>query len=324
MLRTVLLLVFISGLNSATAQESLKVAFLNSDRFFDTVNDKGEADDPYIDGGSLGWNKQLYDQRVEEVADIISGIYNKDLPSIIALAGIENNNVGKDIFGSKVLRKGEYNIVSSSYSQVSGVLLALNKNMFKMLEQKTIIPGMDPSIADVSTMLYTRLEMTGGKIIHVFVNDWPARTAGSDNRTRMLCAATLRKEIDRILNFEPKAMIIVMGCFNDEPTSGNIMTILNATNKRKNLTERDLYNPFYDSHNIEGAGTTMVNGLWQMYDYIIISRSLIKGEGSKADEFPRGGIGVSPETLGPVYEGSIYKGGSGSHLPVYLDLKFDD
>jgi endonuclease/exonuclease/phosphatase family metal-dependent hydrolase len=51
---------------------------------------------------------------------------------------------------------------------------------------------------------------------------------------RITAAATLRKDIDNILNYENDARIIIMGDFNDEPTNRSLMQVLNATNKRKN------------------------------------------------------------------------------------------
>ena len=78
------------------------------------------------------------------------------------------------------------------------------------------------------------------------------------------------------MNFERDARIIILGTFNDEPTNKSVLTMLNASNKRKNLNYRDLYNPFYDAHNMKEAGTVSVNGKIQMYDFIIVSPNYLK------------------------------------------------
>jgi hypothetical protein len=68
------------------------------------------------------------------------------------------------------------------------------------------------------------------------------------------------------------------------------MQVLNATNKRKNYTHRDLYNLMYDSHNIDNTGTISYRDNWQMFDQIIVSFSLLVNDGAYYTGFGEGKV----------------------------------
>jgi hypothetical protein len=123
-----------------------------------------------------------------------------------------------------------------------------------------------------------------------------------------------------------------MGDFNDEPTNKSVMQMLNATNKRKNVNYRDLYNIMYDAHDTGDEGSTNVRDNWQMYDQIIVSSALFnKGTGyhlSYGDGRVYKGAEVlitNPQTKltrsNRNYEGNSYLGGVSDHHPVYFILK---
>jgi len=85
--------------------------------------------------------------------------------------------------------------------------------------------------------------------------------------------------VDRIMNDDTDAKIIIMGDFNDEPTNRSVFEMLMANNKRKNAGNRELYNLMYDAHNQENEGSYNYRGTWNMLDQIIVSRPVIKDTG---------------------------------------------
>jgi len=126
-----------------------------------------------------------------------------------------------------------------------------------------------------------------------------------------------------------------MGDFNDEPTNKSVMQILNATNKRKNVNYRDLYNLMFDMHNTGNEGSITYKDSWQMFDQIIVTPELLnKGTGyylSYSDGKVYKGTEVlftNPQTklTGPnrTYDINSYPGGVSDHLPVYIILKKDE
>jgi hypothetical protein len=185
-----------------------------------------------------------------------------------------------------------------------------------------IVQQLNQALADVSLLTYNKIEMNDGETYYLFINEWPRNSieGTSGEILRKQSAASLRKEVDLILNFERQAKIIIMGGFNDEPTNNSIMSILNSSGKRRNIGERDLYNPFFDLHNFNNRGTIEINGTWQMYDFIMVSPSLLISTDKFSTEFEGGIIGSPSESFGPTYRGDEYLGGSGAHLPVSIEL----
>jgi endonuclease/exonuclease/phosphatase family metal-dependent hydrolase len=186
-------------------------------------------------------------------------------------------------------------------------------------------------------ILYVKGVTNDGKTCHIFVNHWPSRTTGAQESEikRITAAVTLRKEVDNILNYENDAKILIMGDFNDEPTNKSLLQILNATNKRKNISNRDLYNLMYDIHNTGTTGTITFQNSWQVFDQIIVSPAFLrKGDGYYLN-FDDGRIYsnesmlfTNPETgfKSPdrTYGGDTYYGGVSDHLPVYVILRKDE
>ena len=314
-----------SALCQDSSQNTSSLYILNADRLYDNVDDPGAVDDDFSASGALGWDKQKYEKRCDDIAGIIAAGSSGELPSIIVLSGIEKKSIAIDILSSRKLRKANYTVLADSFYPGSGIIMASDDGKASLLEKRTIIPDLDPSLQDISVILYCKVKLEDGATYHMFLNEWPGRQAGSLNpgQMRMACAAALRKEVDLILNFERNARIIIMGTFFDEPTDGSIMNILNATSKRKNISERDLYNLYFDMHNNEDRGTVTVNGIWQMSDFIIVSPSLLSEGPYFSTSFEGGMIGEPSPSFGPAYRGSEYTGGSGAHLPVFLDLSLN-
>lgn len=317
-----MILIVQAASGQAKDKNGFSLLFYNADNLFDTSDDTGKSDDAYLPTGRLMWDKKKFDKRIGDVGELLSESTGDNLPGIIILSGIEKESIAEEILSDRSLRRAGYDLLAGSFFEGSGIIIAAKHNLAEVIEKKEIIPVLNPAIADISTIMYVKMKLDDGYIYHLFLNEWPTRlrsgTAGSS--MRMACAAAVRMEVDRIMNFESEARIIVLGSFYEEPTSGNIMNILNATNKRKNIGLRDLYNPFYDMNNIEGRGTIKINDMWQMYDYIIISPALLKkGDGYSAG-FYSGRIAEPSESFGPTYRGSEYAGGSGANLPVYIEL----
>lgn len=317
-------------MQAVSGQESnistLRFLFLNADRLYDNVDDQGTADNEFSPAGSLAWDKSKYEKRCEDIAGILSSQENGILPGLIALSGIENEHVATDIFSSRKLRKAGYSILAGSFYPGSGIVIAAADGAAEILEHRSLVPDLNPQLTDISVIQYSKVKLSDGLIYHIFLNEWPDRqAAGSQAESmRMACAATLRKEVDLIINFERDARIIIAGSFFDEPTDRSVMNILNATNKQKNISERDLYNLHFDKHNFEGRGTVTVNGIWQMTDFIIVSPSLLKENSFFSTSFEGGFIGEPSPSFGPAFSGSIYTGGSGAHLPVFIDLSMNE
>jgi hypothetical protein len=320
-----------------SAKNSRTIAFWNVENLFDIINDPNTNDDQFLPSSTIQWNEEKYKKKINDIAKILSSINENELPALIGLAEVENQKVLEDIVASTRLKKAKYGIIHFESKDPEGLDVALlyKKDEVEIIDSKPVPVVFGFDIKDVAKdILYVKCKIKDDNIFHLFINHWPARLPGEQESEikRITSAITLRKEVDNILNFDNRARIMIMGDFNDEPTNRSMMQMLNATDKRKNSTYRDLYNLMYDAHNTSDEGSCFESNKWFMFDQIIVSTALFNnrlgsflsfGEGriykgaepQKADPQPKM---ITPE---PTYSGDKYVGGASSHFPVYVILK---
>jgi len=316
--------------------KNLTVVFYNTENLFDTEDDSFIMDEEFTPGGNKKWDKEKYLKKTEDLSRVISSIGKKDLPGIIGLAEVENKKVLLDLIKTANLSKGNYGIVHYDSPDKRGIDVALlySKDLFKVEFQRSIPINFPRDTSLTRDILMVRGKTNDSDNMYVFVNHWKSRSGGisvTENK-RIYSAVVLRKVVDSIFNIEPKAKIIIMGDFNDEPTNRSIHQILMANNKRKNPGTRDLFNLMYDMHNMNNLGTYHYSGSWNMLDQIIISQSLLDKKHGYFTDFDGGKI-FSEEwmlynnskagtwTPNKTYGGDTYFGGISDHLPVYVVLR---
>jgi predicted extracellular nuclease len=321
-------------------KNSLTVVFYNVENLFDIYNDPKTNDDEFTPGSPKQWNEEKYKKKITDIAKVLSSINEKELPSLIGLAEVENQKVLEDLVASSKLKKGKFGIVHYDSKDERGIDVALlyNKDEIELLDSKAIPVVFGFDVEDVTRdILYVKCRIKGDEIYHLFVNHWPSRTPNEQDSEikRITAAVALRKEVDNILNFENNARIIIMGDFNDEPTNKSVLQILGAGNKRKNFNYRDLYNMMYDIHNVSNEGSVTYKDSWQMFDQLIISPSLFNTTRGYYLTFTDGKVYKDESVLfkneqtgftspNKTYGGDTYYGGVSDHLPVYLILKRDE
>jgi endonuclease/exonuclease/phosphatase family metal-dependent hydrolase len=343
-----ILVLFLSGIlnlcfsqqDAPSAKNSCTIAFWNVDKLYDLNNDPAVNDEDFLPSSPKQWNKEKYEKKISDLAKILSSINEKELPVLIGLAEVENQKVLEDLAASQKLRRGKYGIIHYDIKDPDGLEVALlyKKDEIEIIDSKSIPIVFGFDIKDVtSDILYVKCKIKDDNTFHLFINHWPSRLPNEQESEilRISAAITLRKEVDNILNLENKARIIIMGDFNDEPTNKSIMQMLNATDKRKNLYYRDLYNMTYDAHNLHDEGSVYLNDTWLMFDQIIVSPELFTRNAGYNLSFGEGKVyrgeePQKPDTQAkillpePTYSGDKYIGGPGSHFPVFIILQKED
>ncbi|MGM0529706.1 MAG: hypothetical protein ACQERS_15045 [Bacteroidota bacterium] len=311
--------------------EEFTMVYYNADNFFDISDDPGRADDDYLPGGIKAWDSNRYKAKLKAVTENLAMAGDARQPEFIVLSGIENEKVVNDIISGRRLRRADYTVhVTGSEGMNTAFLVKEELMDVDRTETITIDSTFLGKGEDFNyNILYINGEVKGLGRCHFFINDWPGiknNTRAPEN-LRIGAAIALRKKTDEIFNFERDARIFIMGTFYDEPTNRSLLSALNASNKRKNFDYRDLYNLFYDSHNIEGRGTVLINNTWQMWDQIIVSPSLLSNTRDYHIEFSSGGIYMPDEVsedrsvLRSTYQGDEYTGAVSAHLPVFCKIK---
>ena len=303
------------------------IAFYNVENLFDIKNNPKTLDEDFTPLGRNKWNIKRYNRKLDKMSIVISQIgFNETgyLPAIIGLAEVENQKVLTDLIHRKELKDYDYGTVHFDSPDERGVDVCLlyRKSIFELLhaENKTLYLMNEEGERDFTRDVLLVQGKLKGELIHFLVNHWPSRRSGTDEtESKRIKAACLVKEIITNIRAEDQnAKIIIMGDFNDDPTNVSVKEYL--------MTE-DLYNPF-ESIFKDGRGSLNHNGVWHLFDQIILSQNFIDKPSFMFEEasifdknFLKEWKGKRKGNPFRTYIGKWHQGGYSDHLPVYLQLK---
>jgi hypothetical protein len=183
-------------------------------------------------------------------------------------------------------------------------------------------------------VLYVRLADAKKDTFHIFVNHWKSRTGGASETEsqRIENATNLKHLADSLLAANPKANIVMMGDFNDEPGNKSLSETLGAMKPEGAIKPTGLYNLMYDRYT-QGEGTLYYKD-WDLFDqFVVAGNLLVKKPGKGAVILPpyayifkpdwllyknKAGVMVPNRTAGS----TEYYGGYSDHLPVYIVVNF--
>jgi len=167
------------------------------------------------------------------------------------------------------------------------------------------------------------------ELIHFIINHWPSRSGGlmKSEPNRILAGKLNKKIIDSILFSNPKAKIISMGDFNDNPGDKSIKPILKTVFNKTKINNGQLYNPMEELFK-KGYGSYKYRGKWDMIDQFMLSKNLVEDKNGLF--FLKAGVFNKKYLINPSgkYEGYPYKSFAGGkflngysdHFPIYLYL----
>ena len=309
------------------------IAFYNVENLFDVVDNPNTADDDFTPKGKKSWTQKRYNIKIRKLSSVISQLgvnRSKNPPAIVGLVEVENAKVVSDLANSSYLRKHHYGYVHYDSPDERGIDVALlySKVAFELLDSKTYPVYLEKETGERD---YTRdiLKVSGnlyGELVHILVNHWSSRREGviESEPKRIITAETARLIIEEIKEKEMSPKIIIMGDFNDDPTSKSV---------QEYLVQDDFYNPMKSMLDKEKLGTLTYDGNWNLFDQIIFSNNFLEEKKGSlyfkhAEIFNkrwmktnRGKYKGSPFRT---YIGPWYKGGFSDHFPVYAFLKKND
>jgi predicted extracellular nuclease len=318
---------------SSSTGKLYTIAFYNTQNTFDTINDPTKDDDAFTPKGSMEWDQQRYNRKIQKLSEAIATIGGGNGPAILGLSEIENKLVLQDLIKALAQKKHKYQYIHFEAGDEQGLDLAfLYKPNALKVETKQSIKidfGGNYTSRDI-------LKITGkiqGQPLTIFVNHWPPspynRKGQQDVSRLKVAATTLRKEINALQAVNPDANIIVMGDFDAEPKTDVMQKILKATGRPNPYYKEELFNTSY-MHYVNGLGSYYSRGDFKMLDQILISKSLIAGNGL---EYVRGSANIhEPDELKflygkykntplPTFSGNTYFGGPSDHFPVYIKVR---
>ncbi len=308
------------------------IAFYNLENLFDTENNEHTLDDDFTPTGFKQWTIERYESKCKKLARTILDIgkqENKHPPVLVGISEVENQHVIRDLTTTKPLDTLHYRYVHYESPDERGIDTALlyNPKYFKVISSEALPLIVDNLNGDRDTtrdVLYVKGALNN-EIVHVFVNHWPSRRDGGDvtEYKRLVAAKLIKDKMKEIGAIEAHPNFLVMGDFNDDPTSKSIQRLLQDTT---------LYNPMERLHLPKQRGSANYKNTWSLFDQILISHNFLNFEKgthsfSKADIFDNAFLreksGKYKGNPHRTYAGRKYLGGYSDHFPVYVILKFN-
>jgi endonuclease/exonuclease/phosphatase family metal-dependent hydrolase len=308
-----------------TSPQRAIVGFYNLENLFDTVNDPKTIDEEFLPEGTNNWTTERYGVKLANMSKVVASFY----PDILGVSEIENRKVLEDLVAHPNIVSKRYQIVHFDMSDDRGVDVALlyRASVFKpFIINRLRIKNPEDANFKTRDILWVK-GLCLGDTLHVAVNHWPSRRGGKEDM-RLIAARVLRNAVDSVLAINPKANIVILGDFNDDPNNRSIKKILMASDS--NEKKSSLVNTAEPTFK-KGYGSLSFNGVWNLFDQVIISRALND----------QSGIDYSPESF-TIYaqrwmmvESGKYKGtpsrtfssgvfnpeGYSDHLPVFILLR---
>ena len=204
------------------------VAFYNTENLFDIFDDEKTHDNDFLPTADKRWTEKRYKKKLRKLGFAISNIGEIETgksPALVGLAEVENASVLQDLIESKHLADCHYNFVHYDSKDERGIDVALlyDETLFKVQSSEKFSLEL---YNDAGNPDYTRdiLLVSGdldGFKVHIIVNHWSSRREGEkETEHKRLAGSDKVGEIISSLRLQDEdAKIIVIGDFNDDPTS---------------------------------------------------------------------------------------------------------
>jgi len=319
--------------------DTLFLAFWNTQNLFDTIDDPVINDEAFLPNGDMEWTKDRLDKKMYNISRVIRMMNNGSGPDILGVCEVENQEVFA-LMVAKYLSDLNYQIAYLESPDNRGIDNGL---IFK--SDKFSILSLQADTVHLSDEWPTRLIFGVNLLsdenekIAVFVNHWPSRRGGQveSEPNRIAAAQTLRNAVDRIFSTDENANIFIIGDFNDDPVNVSLVETLQAhpikcdslpTDFEIN-SEGELFNLSYQSFE-SGEGSYKYRDTWNMLDQIIVSGSIITSNDIRylcnsfeayKPKFIVTQSGKYEGTPFPTYGGRKYLGGFSDHFPVIAKFK---
>jgi hypothetical protein len=318
---------------SPDVRKELLILWWNVENLFDTRDDPNTEDDEFTPQGRMHWtDRKLLLKRIR-IATVLRAIsadsrYH-DLPDIVAFAESENRDVFSGTLNLPEIAK--YQIAYHESPDPRGIDIGLAWNprtvAFKgSRPYRVALPG-GRGTRDIIVAGFS----VSGHPFDLLLNHWPSRSfdAAWSEPNRIAAATVARHIVDSLRSRNPKAAIVVMGDFNDQPDNLSVQGVLGSSLDRKAVrgNRNLLYNCWND---VPHGGSYAYRGRWERIDQVLVSSALLENDGlhleKKAFEpflFPHM-MAESGKKLYSTYEKGSYRGGYSDHLPLLLKMSISD
>ncbi len=311
-------------------EQSVSIAFWNTENLFDTIPSGFYDDREYTPGGSYVWDTERYTRKLHNMAQVI-GDMGVD---VMGLAEVENEAVVRDLVTAL---SDDYNYIHRTSGDWRGIDVALIYKGDKFFPDKVRL------INSASSREFLHVSGTLlGENVDLLVCHLPAKSNTRHYRERAM--NRLRDVADSLRGADRNTKLIVMGDFNCDPSE----RLFRQTIGRRSGGFYDRIMLYAGVTGDSGQlGSYAYDGKWYLLDNIMLSACAIYGDGllyESGGVFVRGYMiagAVAPGTSGATGETALddtaakagrrgyplrtftsgrYTAGYSDHLPVYVVL----
>ncbi len=316
------------------SQNSFRVMFYNVENLFDCEHDDGKNDNEFLPGNERNWNTYRYNQKLTNIAKVITAVGGWTTPALVGLCEVENDKVVTDLISQSPLKNQGYRYVITNSPDERGIDVALlyQRDIFKLLQTNPIRIHYRNN-KTTRDILHVSGKVQSGDTLDIFVCHFPSRSGGekSTEGARNFVAKFLKYSVDSVISLRKKPNILIMGDFNDFPDNASIYHVLKARSFTSSIeSSSSLYNLFYQFMENK-KGSYKHQGNWNMLDQIIVSGELLNQKNklhikeNSAQIFSPDFLLEKDKSAGGkkpfrTYLGPRYIGGYSDHLPVYIDI----
>ena len=281
-----------------------------------------------------GWTAKILDEKLSQLAKIISKMNDGQGPDILGMCEIENERVLKKLVQKLKFNQRRYEIVHENTNDKRGIDVAFlydaKKFEFKKKFSQWILRR--NATREIFQVNF-RIKKTRSSFV-LIGNHWPARIGGTYETApyRMIAGETLSYFHKRICEeLGENIPILVMGDFNDEPFDKSLtryaLAVRNA-GTLKNSRLPKLFNLMW-SLLTNGLGTHYYGGQKLILDQFLISRGFlyensklnIKKNSLKIEDFKEMKSGSNPKRYGRPSKKNFNKNGFSDHFPISLVIQ---
>jgi predicted extracellular nuclease len=337
--RLLTLIFFLSLCISLSGQSNFRVMFYNVENLFDTIDDPNKNDEEFLPDGVRHWTVGRYRNKLNNLAKVITSAGEWDVPALVGMCEVENEQVLKDLTQYSPLKKANYRFVITESSDTRGIDVALlyQRDKFKQLGHDFYrIRFPYNNRKKTRDILHVTGQVLSKDTVDVFVCHFPSRRGGENESEpdRVYVASVLKSKTDSLMKIRKNAHIIIMGDFNDEPSNKSIAQTLHARPISKSIDRTSLYNLFGNFEKQKNKGSYKYGNQWNMLDQIIVSGNLIEGhrairvQPQTATIFLRDFMVTTDKSHGgkrpkKTFHGYKHEGGYSDHFPVFVDFTID-
>ncbi|CAM3215899.1 endonuclease [Empedobacter stercoris] len=313
-------------------QNFATIAFYNVENFYSK-----SSDESFLPSNFIKWKDNRYETKLNKIAFCISKIgrvETNELPFLVGLAEVENDDVLQDLTHNDFLKEGNYKtlLYESLDERKINVGLIYRQQSFEVLESEPIRFVFKDQFDNKS---YTRdILYVKGKLmketVHLFIVHLPSKIDKEINQLkRQHIFKTIRKRINDLLIENPLEKIIVMGDFNDSPTNPDLIDELNTRAKQDEVNRSELFNPMVGLQSYK-RGSMVFKKQWMLFDQQLFSKGFLTSQSNLEyiktaifdANFLKNSGGKSSGLPFRTFVGGKYFGGYSDHFPVYTILKY--